>query len=117
MASPIDGLFDVFVIPGASKLRVWTRIFKILVGRPGRWDGVALCRGRGVRVTVDGLPPDERAVRRRAFPLLVLPESVERLRARQAEVEVEVPGASEAGAAPAVHLVSESHGAAPGSRT
>lgn len=117
MASPIDGLFDVFVIPGASKLRVWTRIFKILVGLPGQWDGVVLCRGRGVRVTVDGRPPDELAVRRRAFPLLVLPESVERLRARQAEVEVEVPGASEAGAAPAVHLVSESHGAAPGSRT
>ena len=114
MASPIDGLFDVFVIPGAPKLRVWTRLFKILCGLPGRWDGVGLCRGRHVRVTVDGGPPDELAVRRRAFPLLVLPESVERLRARQAEAEVAC--ASEAGAAPAVQLVNESRGAGQGPR-
>lgn len=115
MASPIDGLFDVFVIPGATKLRVWTRIFKILFGSPGRWDGVVLCRGRTARVTVDGRPPDDLAVRRRAFPLLVLPESVESLRARQAEAEVSC--AAEAGTSAAVHVVSESRGAAQGPRT
>jgi diacylglycerol kinase (ATP) len=115
MASPIDGLFDVFVIPGATKLRVWTRIFKILFGLPGRWDGVVLCRGRTVRVTVDGRPPDDLAVRRRAFPLLVLPESVESLRARQNEAEVSC--AAEAGAAAALHPVSESRGAAQDPRT
>lgn len=114
MASPIDGLFDVFVIPAATKLRVWTRIFKILFGLPGRWDGVVLCRGRTVRVTVDGRPPDDLAVRRRAFPLLVLPESVESLRARQAEAEVSC--AAEAGVAPEA-LVSESRGAVQGPRT
>ena len=115
MASPIDGLFDVFVIPGASKLRVWTRIFKILFDLPGRWTGVVLCRGRSVRVTVDGRAPDELAVRRRAFPLLVLAENVESLRARQ--VEAEISCAAEADTGGAVPLVNESRGAAQGPRT
>lgn len=115
MASPIDGLFDVFVIPNATKVRVWAGIFKMLFGLPRQWDGVMLCRGRSVRVTVDGRPPEELAVRCGAFPLLVLPESVESLRARQAEAEVSC--VSEAGGALPVHFVNESRAAAQGSRT
>jgi diacylglycerol kinase (ATP) len=117
MASPIDGLFDVFVIPSTTKLRAWTCIFRILFGLRRRWDGVVLCRGRSARVTVDGRAPDELEVRRRAFPLLVLPESVESLRARQAEAEAEVSCASEVGAAPAVNFVNESRAAPQGPRT
>ncbi len=114
-ASPIDGFLDIFVIPGRSKLRVWTRIFALLLRLPRRWDGVILCHGRSVRVTVNGRT-DELTLRRRALPLLVLPESLEILKARQTEAEAEV---SAAPAVPAgcVPLVSESRAAGPGRRT
>ena len=53
-ASPIDGYLDIFVIPGGSKLSVWTRIFKLLLRLPGRWNwGHSLPR-RNVRVTANG---------------------------------------------------------------
>jgi diacylglycerol kinase (ATP) len=103
-ASPIDGFLDIFVIPGGSKLGVWTRIFKLLLRLPGRWNGVALCHGRHVRVTANGRT-DELTLRRRALPLLVLPESLELLKARQTEAEVEVAPAAIAACVP---LVSES---------
>jgi len=88
-ASPIDGVFDIFAIPGGSKWRVWTRIFKILFRLPGQWDDAILCRGKSVRVTVDGRT-DELTLRRRVLPLLVLPESLETLKVRQSEAETEV---------------------------
>jgi diacylglycerol kinase (ATP) len=108
-ASPIDGYFDIFAIPGGSKWGVWSRIFKLFFRLPGRWDGVILCHGRSVRVTVNGRT-DELALRRRALPLLVLPESVEILKARQTEAEAEVSAAPVAIGA-CVQLVSESRGA------
>ena len=87
-ASPIDGLFDVFVIPHTTKIGAWMRIFQILLGLPGRWERVVLSRGRNVRVTVNGRASEDLEVRRRALPLLVLPESLETLKVRQAEAEV-----------------------------
>jgi diacylglycerol kinase (ATP) len=107
-ASPIDGFFDVFVIPGGSKWSVWTRIFKLLLHMPGRWEGVILCHGRSVRVTVDGRT-DELTLQRRVLPLLVLPESMETLKVRQTEAEES--GAPAAVAASAVPFVSEPRGA------
>jgi len=64
------------------------RIFQILLGLPGRWERVVLSRGRSVRVTVNGRASEDLEVRRRALPLLVLPESLETLKVRQAEAEV-----------------------------
>jgi diacylglycerol kinase family enzyme len=112
-ASPIDGVLDIFAIPGRSKLRVWTRIFKLLLRLPGRWSGVSLCHGRNVRVTANGRT-DELTLRRRALPLLVLPQSLEILKARQTEAETEVAAA---GVAACVPLVSESRAAGPRPRT
>lgn len=97
-ASPIDGYLDIFVIPGGSKLSVWTRIFKLLLRLPGRWNGVILCHGRNVRVTANGRT-DELTLRRRALPLLVLPESIETLKVRQTEAEAEVSAAPAAAVA------------------
>jgi hypothetical protein len=51
---------------------------------------MALARGRRVRVTVEGHAPEELTVLRRALPLLVLPESVTELEARQVEAETEL---------------------------
>jgi diacylglycerol kinase family enzyme len=112
-ASPIDGVLDIFAIPGGSKLRVWTRIFKLLLRLPGCWSGVSLCHGRNVRVTANGRT-DELTLRRRALPLLVLPQSLEILKARQTEAETEV---ASAGVAACVPLVSESRAAGPRPRT
>jgi diacylglycerol kinase (ATP) len=111
-ASPIDGLFDIFLIPRTTKLRVWTSVFKILLKVPGRWDGVVLSRGRTVRVTANGREPEELAVRRRALPLLVLPENLESLRIRQAEAESEVAPTLSV-AAPVLPSVSEPRGTEP----
>ena len=97
-ASPIDGYLDIFVVPGGSKLSVWTRIFKLLLRLPGRWNGVILCHGRNVRVTANGRT-DELTLRRRALPLLVLPESIETLKVRQTEAEAEVTAAPAAAVA------------------
>jgi diacylglycerol kinase (ATP) len=70
-ASPLDGLFDVFVIPRTSMAAVWGRLLRLALGLRGRWEGVALRRGRLVQVTVDGRRSDELTVRPRALPLLV----------------------------------------------
>lgn len=80
-ASPIDGLFDVAVIPRVSTARLLWRLLRLLLKLPGRWDGLGLHRGRRVVVTT----PRRRevlTVRRRALPLVVPPGAVEALVAR-----------------------------------
>jgi diacylglycerol kinase (ATP) len=80
-ASPIDGLFDVFVVPRVSAPGLVRRLVAMAFRLPGRWRGVALYRGRRVRVTT----PRRREsleVRRRALPLLVPPGAVDVLRQR-----------------------------------
>ena len=80
-ASPIDGLFDVFVVPRVSTLGLLRRLLFLMLRLPGRWRGVALYRGRRVQVTT----PRRRealAVRRRALPLLVPPGAFETLQRR-----------------------------------
>lgn len=83
-ASPIDGMFDVFVIPRAGRLRLAWRLLALLLRLRGRWKGVRLYRGRRVTVTT----PRRREVlhtRRRALPLLVPPGALEALRGRTVE--------------------------------
>jgi diacylglycerol kinase (ATP) len=80
-ASPIDGMFDVFVIARVGKLRLAWRLLSLLLRLRGRWNGVRIYRGR--RVTV--ITPRRREVlhtRRRALPLLVPPGALETLRRR-----------------------------------
>jgi diacylglycerol kinase (ATP) len=80
-ASPIDGLFDIAVIPRVSKARLLGRLLRLLLKAPGRWNGLTLHRGHRVVVTT----PRRReslTVRRRALPLLVPPGAVEALAAR-----------------------------------
>jgi diacylglycerol kinase family enzyme len=65
-ASPIDGLFDVFIIPRVGRLRLVVRLLKLLLRMPGRWNGVLLCRGRRVSVRVNGKRHEELRTLRRA---------------------------------------------------
>jgi diacylglycerol kinase (ATP) len=83
-ASPIDGLFDVFVMPRTSKLGALRRLLFLMFRLPGRWRGVAIYRGRQVEVTT----PWRRevlTVARRALPLLVSPSAVPALARRTVE--------------------------------
>ncbi|HEU4440312.1 MAG TPA: diacylglycerol kinase family protein [Methylomirabilota bacterium] len=89
-ASPIDGRFDVFVIPRTGKLGLAWRLFRLKLRLPGRWKGVSLFRGRTVVVGQDGRRETLRVVRR-ALPLLLPPGSVAALERRQVEVEDEAP--------------------------
>jgi diacylglycerol kinase (ATP) len=91
-ASPIDGRFDVFVIPRTSKLGLAWRLFLLKLRLPGRWKSVALHRGRTVVVGHEGVRERLQVVRR-ALPLLLPPGSVAALERRQVEEEdpVETP--------------------------
>jgi diacylglycerol kinase (ATP) len=80
-ASPIDGLFDIAVIPRVSTARLLWRLLRLLVKAPGRWKGLTLYRGQRVVVTTPRRQ-EVVTVRRRALPLLVPPGAVEALAAR-----------------------------------
>jgi diacylglycerol kinase (ATP) len=80
-ASPIDGLFDVCVIPRVPTLIVLFRLLRVMLRVPGRWRGVMLYRGRRVTVTTPRRR-EELAVRRSALPLMVAPGAVEAMRDR-----------------------------------
>ena len=83
-ASPIDGLFDVFVIPRVSKLGLLRRLLFLMFRLRGRWRGVTIYRGRRVTVTTPWRREDLR-VRRRALPLLVPPGAFHALAHRTVE--------------------------------
>ncbi len=80
-ASPIDGLFDVCLIPRVPTVILLFRLLRVMLRLPGRWRGVVVYRGRRVAVTTPRRR-EEMAVRRRALPLLVPPGAMEELRDR-----------------------------------
>jgi diacylglycerol kinase (ATP) len=90
VASPIDGRFDVFVIPRTSKLGLAWRLLRLKLRLPGRWKGVSLYRGRTVVVGSDAGRETLRVVRR-VLPLLLPPGAIEVLERRQVELADEVP--------------------------
>jgi diacylglycerol kinase family enzyme len=89
-ASPLDGRLDVFVVPRTSKLGLAWRLLRLKLGLAGRWNGVALYRGREVVVVSQAGRERLRAVRR-ALPLLLPPGALTRLGQRQVGVEEERP--------------------------
>jgi diacylglycerol kinase (ATP) len=89
-ASPIDGRFDVFVIPRTSKWGLAWRLLRLRLRLPGRWKGVSVYRGREVVVVSEAGRETLRVVRR-ALPLLLPPGAIERLKRRQLEGEDDVP--------------------------
>ena len=80
-ASPIDGMFDVAVIPRLSTPRLLWRLLRLLLKVPGRWRGLTLYRGRRVVVTTPRRS-ERLSVRRQALPLLVPRGAVEALTQR-----------------------------------
>jgi diacylglycerol kinase family enzyme len=92
-ASPVDEMFDVFVVPNVTRYGLAWRLAKLLLRLPRRWRGVSLHRGRCVVVTIDGRRDEITSVRR-ALPLLVAPGTLDELRRRAGEVEREIAAAS-----------------------
>jgi diacylglycerol kinase (ATP) len=83
-ASPIDGQFDVAVVPCVPKAALFLGLLRLLLRVPSRWRHLTVYRGRRVVVTT----PRRRevlTVRRRALPLLLPAGRVEELRARSVE--------------------------------
>jgi diacylglycerol kinase (ATP) len=87
-ASPVDGVFDVCVIPRTTTARVLGQLVKLMLGTPGGPDGIGLYRGRRVRVNTR--TREEVTIAPGALPLLVPPGSLERLRARQRAAEADL---------------------------
>ena len=74
-ASPLDGLFDVFVIRAASRRRVFAKLLRRHLRIPGAGPGVFF--GRGQRVSVaGGATNDELEVLSRKLPVIVSPEVI-----------------------------------------
>lgn len=83
-ASPIDGLFDVAVIPRMAKAALARQLISLLLQLPGRWRRIGLHRGRRVVVTTPRRR-EELRVARRALPLVVPPGAIAELTRRTVE--------------------------------
>jgi diacylglycerol kinase (ATP) len=83
-ASPIDGQFDVAVVPRVAKAALLLGLLRLLLRLPGRWHRLIVCRGRRVVVTTPRRR-EELTVWRRALPLLIPAGIVEELRGRSVD--------------------------------
>jgi diacylglycerol kinase (ATP) len=101
-ASPVDGLFDVCVIPRTTKAGVLAQLIKLMLDAPGCRDGIGLYRGRNVLVI--GRTAQTVRIRAGALPMLVPVGSLERLRARQLAAEAAAPVVMPASPAPAASV-------------
>ena len=74
-ASPVGGLFDVFVMKGATHRQVLAKLLRCHLRLPGSTSGTLLCRGQ--RVVVSGLHAtrDQLEVGRARLPVVVSPET------------------------------------------
>jgi diacylglycerol kinase (ATP) len=90
-ASPVDGVFDVCVIPRTTPTRILTQLIKVMLDLPGSRDGIALYRGRHVRVRVNRRKPENIRILAGVLPLLVPAGSLDRLLARQTAAQTDAP--------------------------
>lgn len=90
-ASPVDGLFDVFVMKGASHRQVFLKLLRRHLRIPGAESASALCRGQ--RVSVSGLRSkrDHLQVLQHRLPVIVSPETAATLERDLGRRAAEVP--------------------------
>jgi diacylglycerol kinase family enzyme len=72
-ASATDGWFDVAVMERGSRLQVWGRLLRMLLGGSPERAGIQRCRGRRVRVLMEGQAPLLARMLPAALPLIVPP--------------------------------------------
>ena len=74
-ASPVDGLFDVFVMRGATHREVFAKLLRRHLRIPGTEDGTLLCRGQRVSVSGMGGTRDRLETLRHRLPVVVSAET------------------------------------------
>ncbi len=74
-ASPVDGLFDVFVMRGATHREVFAKLLRRHLRIPGTEDGTLLCRGQRVSVSGLGGTRDRLETLRHRLPVVVSAET------------------------------------------
>lgn len=74
-ASPVDGLFDVFVMHGATKREVLAKLLRRHLRVPGTESGTHVYRGRRVSVVASGSPREDLELVPGVLPVLVSPET------------------------------------------
>jgi diacylglycerol kinase family enzyme len=74
-ASPVDGLFDVFVMRGATKREVLAKLLRRYLRIPGGQSGAEVYRGRRVAVVASGPPREDMELVPGVLPVLVSPET------------------------------------------
>ena len=74
-ASPVDGLFDVFVMHGATKREVLAKLLRRHLRVPGTDSGTQVYRGRRVSVVSSGSPRQDLELVPGVLPVLVSPET------------------------------------------
>jgi diacylglycerol kinase (ATP) len=89
-ASPVDGLFDVFIMRGTSRRQVFAKLLRRHLRVPGAESGTLLCRGQ--RVSVSGLRSmrDHLEVLPRRLPVVVSPETVAALERNPGRPDAEI---------------------------
>ena len=92
-ASPVDGLFDIFVMRGATRRQVFAKLLRRHLRIPGTDAGSLLCRGQGVSVSGLGMRRDHLEVLRHRLPVVVSPATAAALK-RDRRRENEVPRVS-----------------------
>jgi diacylglycerol kinase (ATP) len=90
-ASPVDGVFDVCVIPRTTPTRLLGQLIKVMLDLPGCHDEIGLYRGRHVRVRLNRRKPEDVRILEGVLPLLVPAGSLDRLQARQVAAEASAP--------------------------
>ena len=74
-ASPVDGLFDVFVMRGATHREVFAKLLRRHLRIPGTEDGTLVCRGQRVSVSGLGGTRDRLETLRHRLPVVVSAET------------------------------------------
>jgi diacylglycerol kinase (ATP) len=74
-ASPTDGLFDVFVMHGASKREILAGLLRRHFRIPGSESGTHVYRGRRASVVAPGAPRNDLELMPGVLPVLVSPEA------------------------------------------
>jgi diacylglycerol kinase family enzyme len=83
-ASPIDGLFDVFVLRGETRRAVFRKLLRRHLRIPGHIPGTELCRGQQVTVSGLGSTWDQLDVQPGVFHVVVSSATAARLRQQKA---------------------------------
>jgi hypothetical protein len=73
-ASPVDGLFDIFLMKGATNREIFGQLLQRHLRLPGGRSGTLLCRGSRVSVSGIGARREQLEVVRRRLPVVVSPE-------------------------------------------